>query len=164
MKTCWQLGRVLLLLVLLASPGQAQTILNNTTFGAAVTATQTTVTVASASTLAVDQLIVVPGVAQEVMRITAISGTQISVIRGIRGVARAHASGDTVLTGVPGRFYDRAPDSVNGTCTRASLTYLPWVDLMSGIVWSCNGEGSNSTGTWYGGIANVVAYNSIPTR
>ena len=164
MKTMRSIGLTLAVLALLAVPVRAQTVLNNTTFGAAVAATDTTVTVASASTLVVGQLIVVPGLALEVMRITAISGTQISVIRGIRGVARAHASGDTILTGLPGRFYERAPDTVNGTCTRSELQFQPWVDLQSGITWSCNGEGTNTTGTWYGGINTVVAYGSLPTR
>lgn len=149
--------RLWLVLILLgvAVPVQAQTILNNTTLAAAMTETQDFVVVASANTLEVGHYIVVPGIPFEAMQITALSGTRATVQRAVRGRQTPHANSSVVYTGPGIRFYN-SPPPTNATCTRASQTYLPWFDLSTGIAWTCVG----STSAWRGAVLTVINYGS----
>src|SRR3990167_1239279 len=89
-------------------PASAQTILNNTTLAAAVNATSTTISLTSASNVTVGDLIVIPGIPLEAMRVTALSGAIATVVRGLApSAAHAHDSGVRVFTGVGSRFQQR---------------------------------------------------------
>lgn len=147
-------------LALLAVPVTAQTLLNNTTISAAVVKGQRTIPLTSAANVAVNDLIVFPGVKPEAARIVAINGTVMTVIRGVSGTADAdHASSSRVFTGPEQRFQRVDPDT-GGACTRANIQYLPWVNLQNGMVWTCNG--GVTPNTWYGGMPTVFAYSSTP--
>src|SRR5690242_16907851 len=93
-------NRILTLLAalfLFAGSASAQTYLSSTTLGAAVTSTNAnTVTVASATGITANTISLY--VDNEMMAVTRVSGTQISVQRGANGsVAQTHASGATVV-------------------------------------------------------------------
>ena len=152
-----------LALLVLAVPVSAQTILNNTTLAAAVNSTQTTITVASASTLAVGQIIFVPGLVPESMRITSISGTTIGVIRGSDGTrAVAHSNSARVFTGPGERFYARDPDDAGGVCTPANQPYMPWINLQTGYIWTCAAWAPLTvSSTWVVTQVTPVTFNSI---
>lgn len=151
-------------LLLLAAPLSAQTLLNNTTLSAGVTASQTSIAVASSTGLAAGSLIYVPGLNPEGMLITSVSGSIAQVIRGYLGQARPHASSTRVFVDVPQAFKPGPPDITN-SCTRTAIDYQPWIDQKSGIVYSCNGEGTNTTGAWYAGFgAMPIAGGSVPLR
>jgi hypothetical protein len=92
---------------------------------------------------------------RELMQVKAVSGTTITVIRGIQSTAAAsHASGALVFI-VPvtaqilwsGTPYGYAPAVPEGSCTRSSELYLPRIQFTSGIVSDCNG------GQWVNGDA-----------
>lgn len=160
-----------LLVGLSAVPLAAQTTLNNTTLAAGATASQTTVSVASASTLAINQLIVVPNYPPEAMLITAISGTTISVMRGSNGTqARAHVVNTRVFTGTANRFKQGPPSPTittsnfgANTCRTTDFDFLPWVDIVSGIVWTCDKSGGAQIfGVLVGTSTARIVYNSGP--
>lgn len=92
---------------------------------------------------------------RELMQVKAVSGTTVTVIRGLMSTAAAsHASGALVFI-VPvsaqiiwsGANYGQAPAVPEGSCTRASELYLPRIQFQSGIVSDCNG------GQWVNGDA-----------
>lgn len=154
----------LLTLSLFALPAQAQTLLTNTTLNGAINATTTTVTLTASSTLAVGDVIFVPGINPEGMTVTVArsAATVFQVTRGTYGQSRAHASGTRVFVNPPNRYRAGPPDT-SAACNRLTITYLPWVDLNTGISWSCNGNPvTGGAGTWYGGSMTVLAYNSVP--
>lgn len=111
----------------------AQTTVTSTTTSAAVTATQKTVTVASATNVTVGQYLFID---RELMQVNAVVSTVATVQRGIAGtVARAHASGAVVWAGAPSNFYQ---SDVWGTCTSTSELYLPHINPQSGNVFQCH--------------------------
>lgn len=154
----------LFVLSLFALPAQAQTIITNTTLGAALNATQTNVTLAAAQTLGVDAIIFVPGVNPEVMRVT-VAGTAATVYQVARGMngsqARPHSNAAVVFVGPANRFQAGPPSF--SACNRLQIAFLPWIDINTGISWSCNGNPvTGGAGTWYGGSVTALAYNSVP--
>lgn len=117
----------------------AQTAVNATTLSAAITNTQTTVTVASASTMAVGDVVFVD---REAMKIVSLSSTTLRVIRAQQGTAgMAHASAALVYSGTPDRFGTTQP---SGACTRSAEQFLPRILPALGQVWDC----PVGTGTW----------------
>lgn len=115
----------------------AQATLNATTTSAAVTVGTNRVSVASVSTMAAGQLIVID---REAMLIQSISGTTLTVTRGYnRTFAQPHVSGAVVFSGPPSYF---AGSEVAGACTASSEVVLPRVVIASGNVYQC------SDGAW----------------
>lgn len=111
----------------------AQTALTSTTLAAAATATATTVSVASATGISAGGRLFVD---REFMAVVSVSGTTITVRRGIGGtVAAAHPNASLVYAGAPARFYTSVPKS--STCVRTAELYLPRVIPLTGEVWDC---------------------------
>lgn len=101
-------------------------------------------------------------VGREQMRVTAVNGTALTVVRGVNGtVAVPHPSGDMVLFGPARFFYVMDPGGVptggSGTsgvaCTAANVQVSPWLNIRTGGQWLC----SSVTGTWVPGWNNVGA-------
>lgn len=133
-------SRILLALVLVASAvalPQAQTATTSTTLSSAVTSTSaTTIVVASATNVEAGGALFVD---RELMDVTAVSSTTVSVRRGMSGTkAATHASGALVYVASKsqkaGVFQS---DQAWGTCTRAAEPFLPQVDTNTGSVWDC---------------------------
>lgn len=154
------------LLVLLAAPAHAQSFyLNNTTLNGAITATQQTVTLTSASASAgstvgapvVGHGLYVADNPPEFMIITSVP-TGTSTVYGVRraanagGIASAHATSAVVITGPPGNFYRTNPAS--NVCVAASSP-KPYVNIMSGEVGQC----LSSLWTWTS--KKIITYNSV---
>lgn len=99
---------------------------------------------------------------RELMQVKAISGTNITVIRGVGGTsATSHASGAIVLI-VPSAAFGawsgngfaaaaQGPSVPQGSCLRTSELYLPRISFDSGTISDClggqwvNGDASQST-------------------
>lgn len=135
--------RILLsaLLGLLPSLAAAQTFtLNSTTLSAAATATQGTFVLTSASAASGSSFGAVTAgqfvfVDDEFVQITAVSGTTVTVRRGVPGSRpSAHASGATVWIGA-GYAFQRV-DPPRGTCTTTAVP-SPWINTDNGQVWAC---------------------------
>jgi len=83
---------------------------------------------------------------RELMDVTGVSGTTISVMRGTSSTAgRAHASSALVFV-IPqyqvnfsGGPYGYAPAVPFGSCTRSNEVYLPRIQFISGLVSDCVG-------------------------
>ncbi len=95
---------------------------------------------------------------RELMQVKAISGTTVTVIRGMAGTgAVSHASGalvfiiPTTAIGVwSGNGFEAAgqgPSEPQGSCTRSNELYLPRIHFSSGIISDCN------NGQWVNGDA-----------
>lgn len=149
------------LLLGLAVPSSAQVILNNTTLSAAMNATQTTASLTSTSTVVAGQYIVVAGTPPEAMIVVTVpTSGPVTVRRGQGGTrATAHSSATRVFTGSPARFKTVAPDT-SGPCQRNQQGFLPWIDLSTGIIWSCSSATPTVAGTWRGAIPTELFYSS----
>jgi len=148
---------VLLTLFGCVAPVGAQTYLTATTLNGAITSTSaTTLTLTSASTVTTTTLLFVD---RELMRVTAINGTTISVIRGAGGTrADTHATSANVLIVHPEAVVNGfANEEPAGSCTAANYPYLPLVDVGSGFLWSCR------SGVWKATSSQPVTYNSFLT-
>lgn len=109
-----------------------------TTLSSAVTATQTSFTVASATGISAPSL--ASGTSGtnlytwdgELMQVTAISGTLVSVQRGWGGTkAFAHASGILVFIGNADWYFSYFPGSTfGGTCTKSALYAYPAIQVL----------------------------------
>lgn len=132
------------------TPAFAQATLASTTLGAAVSATDQCVSVASASG------ITAPGglnnfttylyVDREELPVTSVSGTYICVRRGGDSTpVQTHNSGATVWVGPPNYFRTGTP---GGSCTATSEVVLPRIVVDTGEVWTCPSSGTQS-GQWY---------------
>lgn len=126
----------IVLLLGLMGAAQAQTALTSTTLSAALTATQTTVQVASATGVSAGVYLFVD---REAMRVNSITGTLANVSRGFAGsAARAHITGAVVYVGAASAFSsDGGPGGPVGACTRTAQTTLPRISLPSGNVYDC---------------------------
>lgn len=136
--------------LLLTANASAQVLINNTTLSTAITSTtQRTINIASATctgcTFGPDTLIYVDN---EAMRVTGayVSGiTNIPVTRGTDGtMAGVHAASAVVLLGPGARFHGAAGsgmvngDPPTGACVRNQQQFLPWVNVTTGYVWTCD--------------------------
>ncbi len=87
---------------------------------------------------------------RELMQVKAVSGTTITVIRGMNGTSSpSHASGAIVFI-VPSAVFGAwagGPADPQGSCTRSNELYLPRINFSSGIISDCNG------GQWVNGDA-----------
>lgn len=110
----------------------AQATINTTTLSAAVSATQTSFAIASATTVAAGQVVYVD---HEMMLVTALSGTTLTVQRGYNAtVGATHASGSLIYTGPPNYF---SQNEVAGSCDATAQVALPHVVPASGNVYQC---------------------------
>lgn len=155
MRKSFRFGIALLsvaLLGLLSSGAYAQQfaqyfVLSNTTLSGAMTATQQTVTLTSASASAGstvgapalgDGLYVADGAngIGEFMVITSVpaSGATFGVRRGVIGIAGAHPTSAVVFTGDQGYFMTTYPQ--DQTCTLATNP-RPWINVLTGDVGLC---------------------------
>lgn len=142
MKIMKTLALVVALLLGSVQSGLAQSTITNTTLSTTITDTSTTrVVVASAtgitaSTASVQNYILID---HELMKINAISGTTLTVVRGSSGVATPHTSGAIVLFGPGGGGFNTSNGNTYGVfltgsgtapagrCTASSQQYLPVV-------------------------------------
>lgn len=110
----------------------AQTALSETTVSQAMTASQTSIVLASATGVTAGGGIYVDN---EYMTVAATysSGTRVPVIR--RGAATAHAAGVLVYVG-PAPAFVRGPRS--GACTTTQDPYSPVIDVTSGAIYECS--------------------------
>jgi pectate lyase len=171
--------KILLLVVFVLAAGslQAQTIIGSTTTAAAIGLNDTTISLTSATggttnagtfVLTVGyEYVIVDASGVEAGIITAINGTTISVTRGVGGTQRkAHATTARIFIGPSNAFYQGPPGSGTGTnagaaCTRAQLQYLPWIDLTSGLIWTCGSQGAPATAsTWTAVNPMPITFNS----
>ncbi len=153
-----------------ASVAQAQTILSNTTLNGAITspsATSFVLTSASASVTtaaapAAGQCLYVE---REMMQITAISSTRVTVIRGTGGTGAAiHPTSAVVFTGACNNFRQTDPFAAAGTggstpslkpCTTASMQVRPFINVLNGNIWLCKSS------SWKATNAAIITYNSV---
>lgn len=107
-------------------------------------------------------------IGREEMRVTAVNGTALTVVRGVNGtVATPHPSGDMVLFGPARFFYVNDPGGIVGAnggisgvaCTPANVIVSPWLNVRTGAQWLC----SSVTGTWVPGWNNYGQDNFAPT-
>lgn len=100
---------------------------------------------------------------REQMRVTAVNGTQLTVVRGVNGtVATPHSNGAMVLFGPSRFFYVQDPGAVgsptstggpsNVPCILANVVVSPWVNIRTGAQWYCN---ANSL-VWTPGFNNPL--------
>ena len=152
------------LTVLLAAwPGvvSAQSYTTTTTTSAAMTASQTTVGVSSATNVAAgSSLFVVDGASGkgELMDIVSVSSTTATVRRGVGGMSgTAHASGSLVYAGTNDRFsnYD-----VSGVCSSTTIRYLPHINVASGAVFDCD----PGIGVWLQRLSDPVNVRQFTVR
>jgi len=150
-----------LLAFLMPAFAQQNTIVQ-TSLSAAITATQTTFAVASATginapnfnngTVGSALYIVDPGqTVGELMQVTGLSSTTVTVSRTKNNGAKSHVSGAMVLVAtIPSWFYSADPQ---GACTTASTYAAPYVNTVNGRQWIC----STITLTWVPGWGNYSA-------
>lgn len=129
---------ILLIAALSLTPAAyGQAALNSTTFSAAVSYSDTLVTVASATNISVGYVLFSE---KEAMKVLAKSGSVLTVQRGYDGKVSAHASGATVY-GDDQRYFTSTDRF--GPCTSTSELVLPVVNITSGEIFNCFG------GAWY---------------
>jgi hypothetical protein len=87
---------------------------------------------------------------REQMRVTAVNGTQLTVVRGVNGtVATPHSNGAMVLAGQARFFYVQDPGGIgsagpgggvssNVPCILNNVVVSPWVNIRTGAQWYCN--------------------------
>jgi len=144
-----------LILFLVAGACAPQFTLTQTATSAAVGINDTVINVSSATNINAQNLanqtpytqlyVQDPGSQGELMQVLGVSGTKISVARGLGGTLQtAHISGAMVLVGQPQWMYNYDPQ---GACTTASTYVTPWLNTHNGNQWLC----SSVTLTWVPG-------------
>lgn len=143
------------LVLLTVGPVQAQTVLSSTTLSSAMTDTSGRVMNVTSATgfvaPGVGLTSVVALVDREIMNVTAVTGTVISVARGSDATrATPHVSGATVTVALRSAVVSYIPA---GACTRANLQYVPLIVAGSpglgvevGSTYDCLGVGA--AGQW----------------
>lgn len=156
-----RISRLIIAGVLWATVASAQTLITSTTISAAMTGTQTSILVTSASgAWTVGNYAYVD---YEVLKITNVSGTLIGVTRAQFGTrAVTHAASTTILAGNGAHFknfaaYQNSPPV--SSCVRTAQPYLPVIDYTSGNIWTC----SDALGKWIGTNTAKLVYDSIMT-
>lgn len=154
-------GALLLSLTVVGGVSAYTFVLSNTTLNGALSATTTSVVLTSASastgssegSAAVGQCLFVD---RELMRITAVSGTTMTVTRALVGNS-PHATAAVVYRGACARFQTNDPVP-SGNLSCATQQPSPWVNVNNGNVWWCGPDGSSNK--WYGTNAAPFAYGS----
>jgi hypothetical protein len=137
----------------------AQTVLNSTTLSAALSATTSTLAVASATGITApgpnQSNVTVLIVEREVMLVTSISGTTVQVARGQYGTDRVpHISGAAVWV-APDKALARGAIP-SGSCTRTNLPYVPIIFI------SPIGVNSGKTGAKFDCLGGQIVETSSP--
>lgn len=140
-------------------------VLTSTTTAAAQTATQTTISLTTATGKAQsDGSIAVPSqtagafivyVDREAERVIAATGSATiwTVQRGWGGSAQAaHATARPVWFGLEGRFKISDPPGI-GACT-SPVEVIPWINILNGMKWMCRSS------AWAATNSMNVTYNS----
>lgn len=160
MKTLLLRAALFVGLLGIGSPLLAQTSIDNTTLSANITATQTNVQIASVTCTSCSGPLsnYIIYLDNEAMCVTGayVSGTTLPVTRGCLGTKpAAHTiknqlvSGNTVVFFGPSvRFHQGAGpvpgaasgDPALGSCTRVSQQFMPWINISTGWVWTCDGS------------------------
>ena len=120
--------------LLIAAPGFGQTAITTTTLSAALDGTNRTFAVASATGIVVGDLMVID---REAMEVVSISGTNITVVRGVAGSrADNHANSRIIYHEVPAGFIQT---DLAGTCTAASEfpNFTPLINTRTGNRYVC---------------------------
>lgn len=105
---------------------------------------------------------------RELMAVTAVNGTTLTVVRGYSGtVATPHQLGAMVLYGQLRLFYPNDPGGTGGfggvggaSCTTANVLVTPWLNYRTGAQWLC----STITSTWVPGFNNPLVPGSSVTN
>lgn len=147
--------------------GNSVTCTTRTTLTADVAATDRVINVTSNTDFTVGNYVWVDF---ELMGITAISGTQITVTRGQRGTrAEPHDNADAVFTGTgsggsdgAGHFHVNDP-AIGQDCTRGQgqATHLPWVNIRTGWIFTCD---NGVTADWIATQKGPRTLNSEPSQ
>lgn len=158
-------------IVLATAIGYAQTFtLANTTLSGSISATQTTLVLASASassgssfgSAAVGQCLFIDA---ELMRITAVSSTTMTVSRatgsGGGGSATPHYTGAIIFRAACSAFQQAEPPLSGNWRTGGNVTCTaypaPWINVKTANVWWCNTVNNQWSGTNF----NQFTYNSV---
>jgi hypothetical protein len=158
---------ILSIALLLALPAFGQTILTITTLSSAVSSTTQAaqnqkIVVASATGITAPTNLQ-PNtdlwIDNELMAVEAVSGTTITVRRGLSpSKASPHASGALVVIGPPPAFFGKesgaAGGDPQGSCTRGNLLYLPFINVVNSHVSDCVG------GVWVTGVDTTYLTNT----
>ena len=149
---------LLMLLALVAVPLAQTNPAVSTTITVAASATDTIITLASATGIADNYGIYING---EYMTVnpTWTSGGRVPVMRGQLGtVARAHIDNATALIGPPGMF--TTADAGPGACPSVPQQYLVSVNTVNGNVWLCRAIDGVSR-EWTATNTRHLTYNSL---
>lgn len=136
-----------------------QNTLTQTYLSAAITPSQNSIAVHSATGITVtnNTTATILYVDREEMVVLAVNGTQLTVSRGQGGTpAAGHVSGANVLAGNPTYFFNHDPQ---GSCTAASTLATPYVNVISGNQWLC----STVTLQWVPGFNNP-GFGAVPIQ
>jgi len=128
---------ILLLLGVFAGLAFPQATMTSTTLSVALNATDTKLTVASATGITApsgSQVTTILFADKEAMAVQAVNGTVITVRRAYQTRSSSHASGATVYVGPPAYYYQFDPA---GSCTSAAELVLPRIVVPTGNVWTC---------------------------
>lgn len=153
------------LLSLMACVANAQTVLTNTTLSQAVTGTSvrlfnlTSATGVTAPSPTNNTLATFLIVDSEEVSVTAVSGTSITVVRGVGGTsAHTHASGAVVFV-LPAYLATSFTGQIpTGSCTRTNLLAVPVITVTSGVAtisdclggqWVNGDSGQTTRATFY---------------
>jgi methionine-rich copper-binding protein CopC len=156
---------VLAFLALSVVSASAQTYLTNTTTSAAVTVAANTIRVASATNIAAGGALYID---HELMQVTAVSGTTITVSRTQN--PQQHGSGAVVYVATAAQKpivfrQHEAAVQLAGLCVLTDQQYLPIFDTYTGDMYACRYSAAGATfRTWT--VTNVQGFNgagSIPT-
>lgn len=149
----------------LASLAFGQATLTNTTLSSAVGLTDTIINVTSATGITAPtgtpaQTSTLIYVDKELMRVTAVSSTAITVVRGEVTGKASHVSGANLYAGDPSYFSVR--NDKFGACTSTSELVLPIINVLNGRIFDCRssgqyimiGDGTNTNGA----VGQIRAY------
>jgi hypothetical protein len=135
-------SQTVLLLLCLCAAAEAQTsTLVQTSLLSGVAPSDAVVTVVSAANINPSNLLyVIASGVGESMRVIAVNGSAITVLRPADSVAGSFAAGATVYAGNPNWFYRYDPW---GTCAASNTWVTPWVNTKNGNQWHCS-----TSNTW----------------
>ena len=167
------LGLILLALLVVPASTFAQTTTTQTILSSAITATQTTIAIASNTGVSASSSTATTNfwVDGELMRVNSQVGstTTWNVTRGVQSRGVAHPTGSIVFFGTAvttGPFVRQAP--FPGTsCTPTNFQFLPIIDVVTNTVWNCISTtvsgGAGALGGGNGSRWNAVSLNKITT-
>ena len=169
------LSLLVTVLLFAAVPVSAQTYLTDTTLSASITSTQTQFRVASATDIAAGGALYID---HELMDVTAVSGTLITVSRTWRPAAHASGAGVTIATFAQKSRVMLSHDGARraGVCSTSTSVIaatalatvtggiLPIIDIDTGDLYGCV-RGANSAWLWVTTNSQTVngVAGSVPT-